>query len=154
MHVGGSSGLCCAKISMTYQVVGLPRSLSFHDSSFFVLCPVEIHGWSQALWFSELNSVPQNYPVFTPRCKDCSETQFWTAIGQSNSPPSDKVVKAPAPSIVQSLLQLVSLCAACPLNFLLSSPCQWTSLDSSNARSCSYLSSRSTTSSCDIKLAS
>ena len=44
---------------------------------------------------SELNSVSQNSPFLTPRCK----MQVWATIGQADRPPADQVVKTPAPAL-------------------------------------------------------
>ena len=44
---------------------------------------------------SELNSVSQNSPFFTPRCK----IQVWATIGQGDRPPADQVVRTTEPSL-------------------------------------------------------
>ena len=44
---------------------------------------------------SELNSVSQNSPFFTPRCR----IQVWATIGQGDRPPADQVVKTPEHSM-------------------------------------------------------
>ena len=74
---------------------------------------------------SELNSMSQNSPFFAPRCK----IQVWVTIGQGDRPPTDQVVKTPAPylftlfhsrpspssaSDLQGLLSTYPHGAACP----------------------------------------
>ena len=44
---------------------------------------------------SELNSVSQNSPFFTPMCK----VQVWATIGQGDRTPTDQVVKIPEHSL-------------------------------------------------------
>ena len=69
---------------------------------------------------AELNSVSQNSPFFTPRCK----IKVWATIGQGDRPPADQVVKTQEHS-------LFSLSHSTP-----STPSQRTSPHCSDTRSC------------------